>query len=419
MNKPNRHEIRRTAEFLVVRSFLFHPDDLSKPPMRVNPQFNHPPLATGESHITRFTYRLVAVATIWACIAGAVAQEPDRLDRHNLLFYQDTRGALRPIKTKEDWQLRRAQILRAMEVVMGEFPGDDRRVAPDVKVREEFDAGTYLRRLITYQSEPGSRTTAYLCIPKDVLAGTRSAPAVLCLHPTDRKVGHKVALGLGERQGRAYGAELAERGYITLAPSYPNLADYWPPLDRLGYVSGTMKAIWDNSRGLDLLDTLPYVLRTHGYGAIGHSLGGHNAIYTAAFEQRITVLASSCGFDSYLDYKGGKEINWRFGRGWCQIRYMPRMSDYRGNLEAIPFDFHELLAALAPRPLFVNAPLHDGNFHWQSVDRCVSAAQPVYKLFESDGNLVVSHPDCAHDFPVAMREQAYSLIDSVLRPDAP
>ena len=388
-------------------------------PMQVNPQSNHLLLKTRESQATRFTTRLFAVATIWVSVASTIAQEPARLDRDNLLFYRDTRGAPQPIKTKSDWKHRRAQILRAMEVVMGEFPGDDRRVPPDVMVREEFDAGTYLRRLITYQSEPGSRTTAYLCIPKDVLVGTRSAPAVLCLHPTDSKVGHKVVLGLGGREGRAYAAELAERGYITLAPSYPHLADYWPPLNRLGYVSGTMKAIWDNSRGLDLLDALPYVQRNHGYGAIGHSLGGHNTIYTAAFDQRITVLASSCGFDSYLDYKSGKEINWQFGRGWCQIRYMPRMSNYRGNLEAIPFDFHELLAALAPRPLFVNAPLHDSNFHWQSVDRCVAAARPVYELFGSDGNLIVEHPDCGHDFPAAMREKAYTLIDSVLRPTDP
>ena len=30
------------------------------------------------------------------------------------------------------------------------------------------------------------------------------------------------------------------------------------------------------------------------------------------------------------------------------------LSNYRGKLDQIPFDFPELLAALAPRPLFVN-----------------------------------------------------------------
>lgn len=343
------------------------------------------------------------------------AETPARLDRNNLLEYLDPSGKVQPVTTPADWQNRREAILLAMQEVMGKLPGDERRVALNVEVQEEVDAGTYVRRLITYQSEPGSRTPAYLCIPKDVLAGDRKAPAVLCLHPTDNKVGHKVVLGLGGRSGRQYAAELAQRGYVTLSPSYPHLANYWPNLGGLGYVSGTMKAIWDNVRGLDLLESLPYVDSSRGFGAIGHSLGGHNAIYTAVFDTRITVLASSCGFDSYLDYYDGAERNWYFGKGWCQIRYMPRLSDYRGKLEEVPFDFHELLGALAPRPLFVNAPLHDSNFRSHSVDRCSAAAQPIYKLLGAEGRLLVKHPDSSHDFPDALREGAYQTLDSVLK----
>lgn len=358
------------------------------------------------------------VVVVFSSVSGVVAEAPARLDRNNLLQYRGDNGAVRDVETREDWQKRRAEIVDAMQAVMGELPGDDRRVALDIVAVEEVDAGTYVRRLITYQSEPGSRTPAYLCIPHDVLEGKRRAPAVLCLHPTDNKVGHQVVVGLGGRQGRAYAAELAERGYVTLSPSYTHLANYWPNLGKLGYVSGTMKAIWDNTRGLDLLDSLRYVDNSRGYGAIGHSLGGHNAIYTAVLDQRITVLASSCGFDSYLDYYDGAERVWYFGKGWCQIRYMPRLSDYRGKLQEIPFDFHELLGAIAPRRFFVNAPLHDGNFRWKSVDECAAAAKPIYKLLGGEGKLIIKHPDCDHNFPGEMREGEYQTIDSVLRPDA-
>jgi hypothetical protein len=58
-----------------------------------------------------------------------------------------------------------------------------------------------------------------------------------------------------------------------------------------------------------------------------------------------TPVASSCGFDAYPDYYDGAERNWFFGRGWCQIRYMPRLSDYRARTKEIPFDFPELLGA--------------------------------------------------------------------------
>src|SRR5205807_193368 len=107
----------------------------------------------------------------------------------------------------------------------------------------------------------------------------------------------------------------------VLAPAYPLMANYQPDLKALGYQSGTMKAIWDNIRGLDLLESLPFVNKRK-LGAIGHSLGGHNAIYTAVFDQRIRVIVSSCGFDSFLDYKGG-DI-----RGWTSERYMPRLLAY-------------------------------------------------------------------------------------------
>ena len=87
---------------------------------------------------------------------------------------------------------------------------------------------------------------------------------------------------------------------MVIAPPYPLLADYHPNLKQLGYQSGTMKAIWDNMRALDYLQTLPFV-QTNAFGAIGHSLGGHNGIYTAMFDDRIRAVVSSCGFDSFRD----------------------------------------------------------------------------------------------------------------------
>ena len=91
-------------------------------------------------------------------------------------------------------------------------------------------------------------------------------PAVLCLHPTDNSVGHGVVVGLGGKANRQYASELAERGYVTLAPSYPLLAKYQPDLKALGWQSGTLKAVWDNIRGLDLLASLPFV-RPDAFGA--------------------------------------------------------------------------------------------------------------------------------------------------------
>src|SRR5690606_34535152 len=174
---------------------------------------------------------LASLLLVSLLLSVARAAEPPRLDRYDLLQYRDG-GEVKPVTDADKWQHRRLQVLQGMQQVMGPLPGDDRRVPLKVEIVEEADAGTYVRRLITYRSEPGARTPAYLCIPKNALAGERKAPAVLCLHPTDNTVGHKVVVGLGGRANRQYAAELAERGYVTLSPSYPHLADYWPKIGR-------------------------------------------------------------------------------------------------------------------------------------------------------------------------------------------
>jgi len=337
-----------------------------------------------------------------------------RLPRENLLLYCGPGNEPEPVRTGDDWLKRRGEILDGMQAVMGRLPGSEKRCPLDVRVEEEVDRGSYVRRLITYASEPGSRVPAYLSIPKSVLKGDgKRARAVLCLHATDDVVGHGIVVGLGDRPNRQYASELAERGYVTLAPNYPLLAKYRPDLEALGWESGTLKAVWDNIRGLDLLESLPFVA-PGGFGAIGHSLGGHNSVYTAAFDDRIKAIVSSCGLDSYLDYYGGDEKVWMPQKGWTQARYMPRLAAYRGHLGDIPFDFHEIIGALAPRHVLIIAPLKDGNFRPDSVDRIAAAAMAVYKLQGHPERLRVEHPDCEHDFPDAMRQAAYALFDSAL-----
>lgn len=330
------------------------------------------------------------------------------LSRTNLLEYRAADGSTRIARNVREWDARRREAVAGFAQIAGPLPGVSQRAPLDVQVAEEHDMGAYVRRLVTYSSEPGSRTPAYLCIPKTALNG-KKAYGVLCLHPTNNDIGHQVVVGLGGGLlNRQYASELAERGFVTIAPAYPHLARYQPDLRGLGYRSGTMKAIWDNVRALDLLDRLGYVHRGN-YAAIGHSLGGHNAIYTACWEPRLHVVVSSCGFDSFLDYYGGNI------KGWVQERYMPELGNYVGRVAGIPFDFYELVACLAPRPFFVSAPRQDANFRWQSVDRIAAAARPVYALHHAEAKLRVEHPDCPHDFPDATRMQAYEWIESGLR----
>lgn len=330
----------------------------------------------------------------------------ERLPRTNLMLFHDRFGQVQSVRSTRGWQKRRAEILKGMQLIMGNLPGKEKRCPLALMVETEQDCGSYVCRSISYASDPSSRVPAFLLVPKAALAARKRYPGILALHPTDMEFGRRVVVEPLRSHYPPYAKDLAERGFVVLAPAYPLMADYQPDLRSLGYESGTLKAVWDNMRGLDLLESLPFVKRG-GFGAIGHSLGGHNAIFTAVFDARIKVLVSSCGFDSFADYMGG-DI-----KGWTSARYMPRLMEYQGRLEQVPFDFHELIGALAPRKVLVSAPNGDTNFKAASVDEIVRAARPIYELYGAGGNLRVEHPRCSHEFPPEMRQAAYALLESV------
>lgn len=295
------------------------------------------------------------------------------------------------------------QFRSTMEQVTGPLPSRHHLIDLDPQVLEEVQEEGYVRRLLSYQAEPGQRTPAYLLVPQPVVDGEVTAPGVLALHPTDYTLGHRVVVGLGGKANRDYGRRLVQAGYVVLAPAYPQLADYNPDLAGLGYRSGTMKAIWDNIRGIDLLESLPYV-RPGGVGAVGHSLGGHNSLFTAVFDTRIIAVVTSCGFDSFQDYAGG-DLS-----GWQQERYMPLL----GGEYGVPFDFDDLLAALAPRTVLVSAPRHDDNFSCVSAHAVVNRARQAYADLGRPDELVAVYPDCGHDFPDEIQDYALAVLDRVL-----
>ena len=80
----------------------------------------------------------------------------------------------------------------------------------------------------------------------------------------------------------------------------------------------------------------------------------------------------------------------------------------------MPFDFPEVLAAIAPRSLYIHAPQSDDNFRLESVRRCVQAAAKVYALYGAGDRLVAVYPPGGHGFPIEARLDAYQFIDKAL-----
>ena len=291
-----------------------------------------------------------------------------------------------------------------MERVLGSFPNPAKRVALDVKVLEEVKLeGGLIRRKLTYQSDATDRVAAYLFLPE--ASAKAKLPAVLCLHQTT-KLGKDESAGIVDNP-KQYALHLAQRGYVTFAPDYPSFGESKYDFDpRHGYASGTMKAIWDNVRAVDLLESLAEVDATR-LGVIGHSLGGHNAMFTAFFEPRLRVIVSSCGFTTFRK----DDLP-----SWTGKVYMPRIkTEFANDAAKVPFDFPEIVASFAPRPFLACAAEGDADFDVSGVRDVLVAARNVYDLHGRAGDLVGYYPKGPHAFPDDARKVACDFFDKHLQ----
>src|SRR5437870_2487858 len=259
------------------------------------------------------------MALTWLVLIGLPAPPdiPPRAypDKTRLLVWRDAAGTEHAIKDVADWPKRRGHILANMQEVMGPLPSLKNKLPLDVRVLETARLQKFTRTKLTFAASAGNRVPAYLLIPHE---RPGKLPAVLCLHPTSKEFGKAVPAGLAGKPDRHYAVHLAERGYVTLAPDYVHSGGYDFDPYKHGFVSATMLGIVNHMRAVDLLQSLPEV-DPERIGVIGHSLGGHNSMFLAAFDERLKCIVSNCGFCSFPRYFHGNLA------GWSHNGYMPRI----------------------------------------------------------------------------------------------
>lgn len=326
----------------------------------------------------------------------------------DLLTYKDSSGLSRPVTDLSGWEQKRWQILEGMEDVMGTLP--DRTALPplDIQVADTLETDSYYRLTISFLAAEGERVPAYLYLPfRKGVSG--QLPAMLVLHGTGDG-GKRLVDGESPQANRAQAKELAERGYVVIAPDYPgmgDLRDYDFANDR--YKSGTMKGIFNHMRSVDLLQAREDV-DSGRIGVLGHSLGGHNAMFAAAFDPRLKAVVSSCGWTLMDHYRVETGLG-----PWAQEVYMPMIrKEYDLDPEKLPFDFDEIISLIAPRAFFSNSPIGDSNFEVRGVKKGIEAASGVYRFLNAEENLQVRYPDAGHDFPTEVRLEAYRFLDQKL-----
>ena len=142
---------------------------------------------------------------------------------------------------------------------------------------------------------------------------------------------------------------------------------------------------WAYSRVIDVLDAAPEFdnARTAVWG---HSRNGKSALLVAAFDERVDlVIAHQAG-------TGGTTLSRSHnGESIAQITegyphwFGPAYAGFAGREEALSIDQHQLIALMAPRPLFIGGAWRDAWSDPTGSFRAAQAANPVYELYGSQG----------------------------------
>jgi hypothetical protein len=138
---------------------------------------------------------------------------------------------------------------------------------------------------------------------------------------------------------------------------------------------------WGLSRVRDALESVETIDLAR-VGLVGHSRMGKAALWAAAQDTRFAWVISSCSG------KGGAGLSRRrFGELTRHLNarfphwMAPSFRAFDGREQALPVDQHELLALIAPRPVYVSTAAAD---LWTDPDGQLLAcrhAAPVYELF--------------------------------------
>lgn len=143
---------------------------------------------------------------------------------------------------------------------------------------------------------------------------------------------------------------------------------------------------WGLSRAMDYFQA-DQSIDPRKIGLQGHSRWGKTALLTAVLDQRWAIVfpTSSGAMGASLEKRNyGETIDIVAGSGeyhWMAGNFLK----YGGNWVAMPVDAHELIALVAPRPVFITGGTQERWIDTEGEFLACVAAEPVYRLLGKKG----------------------------------
>lgn len=284
-------------------------------------------------------------------------------------------------------------------------PGNPGQLAPDVPAWVIGRGGQEFGWLEPERSQTDSRrirfgynVTGDLYFPTNVSADAK-LPTVIWLHGYSYPLGYMWVY----RRDLHPILALVKAGYAVLAFDQcgfgSRMNESGPFYDRYPHWSQAGRMVEDTRAAIDALEKENIVDPQRIY-LFGYTLGGTIALHTAALDPRVKGVVAISGFTPMrLDTTGRGPGS--LARLSHECPALPRLGFFIGHESQVPYDYNELLAAIAPRPTLVVQPQMDRDAAPADVRAAVGQARKVYALYGAADKLALQEPDDYQRLPTA------------------
>lgn len=335
---------------------------------------------------------LFLIAFCLSTLAAPAADTPTSADRRLADYFRNETAALSEscladIRSRTDWETRRPELRRQLQEMLGLWPMPERTdLKPVITGRITNEQFTVEK--ICFQASPHLYCTANLYLPKNV---SKPAPTVLYECGHWRLLTNNISYG-NKAVYQSDGARFAINGYVCLVldtllagevqGTHTGTRDHglWWWNSR-GYTPAGVEA-WFGIRALDYLCSRPEV-DTNRIGITGHSGGGAYSWTITALDDRIKAAAPLAGMADAKSHIGDGVIDHH-----CDCNFF--INIYR-------WDFPQLAALAAPRPLLIGGTDQDTLFHLDSTMRIYEKVRRIFDLYDAEKKLGLVIAPGPHD----------------------